>query len=303
MNHAEFTLESVSLRYNTLCRVDEQIKKRILQVEGVSGLFSVEVTDAVHEVAARSLYTGHECQECKRRFIQFIMDNEDALSLLISCEHILFNLETKNFEIYRRVDASLATQKVFKAPKPYLGPFDKLIEVQQRQYGISSAISEKPILATWHLADCIAFFGFETATRRGFLFHFDQSAKPQAEMRRLSSQFSGSEVQYRFLGGSDDKAARIFRIKAYIPENFKERTFPERELLSLDAIKNDSFWSRSVRLSRSVVFDLRKEDPLAEIEGYEPLINPSSSYHARSHTQEEADQFCSGQSFLMKPAM
>ena len=165
MIHSEFSIDAIVARFLQFSDTQYTLETSAIEVEGIYGKSTVEVTDRVSSVAARTLYTGHDCRECRQRFLQAISDHRDLIALSISCEHIIFNSDTKNFELYKRVDASLATQKVYQAPAAYLGPYEHLVEVQQRQFAISSAASEKPILATWHLATCIAFFGFEPKTR------------------------------------------------------------------------------------------------------------------------------------------
>lgn len=257
----------------------------------------VAVVDRVVTVAARVLYDAvggdvvgkqqflsliknHECELALR-----VMELGRAKGIISSIEHICFNNETKNVEIYFRKQASFSSQLAVDVPPVYLGPFEEVCEVQQRQFAIVSRVAAKPVLATWHLAECVAVAGFDSAEGVGFLFHIDEFSRIEEALDGILGRYS---FEYVVLGTSR-KVKEIDTL--FQAAGCKKRgmvathNVPEKELLA------DSYWSRAVRLKRSIAIDLRFKDPLGQVLGYEPEINPFSAMHKREKTLEEAERF------------
>lgn len=278
---------------------------KTLTVYGVSPHQSkVDIVDCVVKIAARVLYAAVECycEDGKKSFLSCIKMHECELSIRImdllrqknsvsSIEYIGFNNETNDVEVYFRKQASFSSQMAVAIPQVYLGvylgPFESVCEVQQRQFALASRTSGKPVLATWHVADCVAVAGFDSNAGVGFLFHIDAASHLEGALEPLIGRYS---FEYIVLGTSklvttvDKQFQKAGCTKRGMVPTAK---VPEHELLA------DSYWSRAVRFSRSMAIDVRLKDPLAQILAYEPEINPFSALHNREKTLEEADRFCS----------
>lgn len=294
-------------------------KKRFLEVAGIKRpLSDVAVVDSIAAVATRELFSEVVnkdesiigCADCRKKFLHILVVHEYELSLRImdllqkkgiasSCEHIGFNNETKNIELFFRKTASLATQRVTFIPPVYFGPFEGLCEVQQRQFAISSAQAEKPVLATWHLAGCVAVVGFDRESKVGFLFHIDEGSDISGAIQQFIETLKNDQsyiFEYRLAGGADsnrlEQIEDHFQCQKRASVSFIKREYVKGVDIPFNAFLIDSYWSRAVRLSRSIAIDLRQEDPLSQLMGYEAEINPFSAIHKRAKTIEEADQFC-----------
>ena len=330
MNHIHFSSSSeaiscISAFLAAACRDNlEDLSRKISVIGSERGTSYVDVVDSVATIATRTLYshvvqnetTALDCQECRKRFLGLLKKDECAISLRImdilrqhniasSCEYTGFDPETKNTEVHLRKNASLVTQQVVAAPKVYFGPFDQLAEVEQRKFAISSHLAQKHVLATWHLADCIAVAGFDKAHKIGFLFHIDTGSNVSNAVGQLLEyleKFSPCNFEYRLLGGSDCSLERIHHIEEEfkrIPGQ-KSTRFTHLVDAKQEPFETDSYWSRAWRLSRSIAIDLQDDDPLANYMAYEPEINPHSCFHKRQHTVEEANRFCYSTSPKMK---
>lgn len=56
-------------------------------------------------------------------------------------------------------------------------------------------------------------------------------------------------------------------------------------------LNQDSSWTASVRLSRSVALDTQKDCLATALMSYEPYLNPQSSLHQRCFSMQEASYF------------
>jgi hypothetical protein len=56
---------------------------------------------------------------------------------------------------------------------PYSGDYDDMVEISQREFGITTANDPKPILATDCISSCVAFCGWSQKHKVGFLTHYD----------------------------------------------------------------------------------------------------------------------------------
>ncbi|MBS0655521.1 MAG: hypothetical protein JSR46_07085 [Verrucomicrobia bacterium] len=300
MNHIHFTdsssfISAMSSMLAVACEQQPAVEEtRYIPVAGVQPLHSsVKVVEYIIKIAAEKL-SRH-----KTLVLQLLPSREDLLCLSLmelmrkknrisSCERIAFNEQTDEMEVTLRKSASLATQQVVAAPPAYFGPFEELCEVAQGQFALSSATSSKPILATWHLADCIAAIGVDREAKVGFLFHFEQCSNVPYAIKQLMQRLGQQAYRFEYciLGGV---TGLMTRTQEEIEKYFERAAGSEFRFEKRDACKTldipfadfmvDSYWSRSVRLCRSIAIDLRMDDPLGQFMGYEPEINPNSIRH------------------------
>ncbi len=328
--HLKGVTELISVVAETVvrsCEIPSKEIQSIIQVAGTKIASSnVSVLDLCVKIAARELYckalnawevnseSASHCVTCKRKFLDVLASHELEMSLRImealnnknlpsSCECIRFNPGTKNVEVLMRKSASLETQQSTHFPSIYFGPFSQVCEVQQRQFAISSSRAKKSVLATWHLADCIAIVAFDKVHKVGFLFHVDEGSNIRGAIKELLVKLRlGGERQFSFeyllvggVAGSEQKKEYIGNLFAALSTSsigFVRKSYVENVQIPFDAFAIDSYWSRAVRLCRSVAIDLSKEDPLSQLMGYEAELNPHSAFHARQQTLDEADEFC-----------
>ena len=88
-------------------------------------------------------------------------------------------IKAKEFKILCfRKSADLITQHPLqKQCKPiYQDSFDLLQEVCQGEYAITCADDKKPVLASWHFANCVGFVAFSEIHKIGILAHIDSVA-------------------------------------------------------------------------------------------------------------------------------
>lgn len=325
MNHIHFTdpnqiiratCEMLANAWDASC---QQVASKVKVAGTKISLSHVPAVDWVVKVAARELYISSlksnaseeelGCASCKDYFLKKIKDHEVEISLrvmhmlkekklLTSCEYIGYNNDTKTVVAFLRKSAALVTQKAFNFLPTYFGPFDALCEVAQRQFAISCATSTKPVLATWHLAGCIAIAGFDKQHKVGFLFHVDEISDFKGALFLLQSRLQGSNFcfEYVMLGGNEESQKVL---EEYLDPSFIKRPYDQGPFITHEAFTIDSYWSRAVRLCRSIAIDLTKDDPLANLMSYEAELNPSSVFHTRANTIEEADRFCQEQSGQM----
>ncbi len=313
-------------------------KKGMIRVYGIIDMMSdVEVVDRVVTVSIKKLFLssiGNDhsqrtlpCVDHIQRFLEVFQKNKLEIALRImeslrrrnlitSCEHIEYDRSSLSLRAYFRQQAALPTQSVPSSMPPiYLGPFEEVCEVQQREFAISSASSAKPILATWHLATCFSVVGFDYERKIGFIFHIDDiwgTVRAIAELKKVllkTDDKASFSFQYILMGGVSEDSEGEDK-KNLIEEMFSRKSrdnisFIRREYQDTVSIRSkfydiDSVWSQAVRLCRSIAVDLRKEDPLSDIMGYEAQLNPCSSYYTRVHTLKEAIQIIKNMSHIYK---
>ncbi len=310
------------------CREQHQA----ITVEGIlSQKLNINVVDKVVAVSARSIYfkslnadpvqeSQHlSCSLCKNHFLETIDKNEFEISVRTmdllraqnipsSCEYVCFNEQSKLIDAYFRKDAALQTQMTLPIPPLYQGLFDQVCEIQQHEFAISNAKAQKPVLATWHLSTCVAVAGFSKDHQIGFLFHIDDGSDISEAIQQLVTLLTNKDLpqisfEYILIGGVDSNHEKSEEKKKSIETQFdqkicehiifKRRPHKETCTFTMNEFLRDSFWSKSVRLNRSIAIDMRNEDPLSNIMGYEAIINPLSNYRKRKNTIEEAEEFCS----------
>ena len=298
---------------------------RTLSVIGIAGTFTKKVKDYLLKVPVRKIFdrvlqdeTQSQCAVCKSNFLMVIKQSELEMSLRImaalqrknlpcSCEYIGFSNESKTIFAFMRKSASIKTQNMCIAQPAYLGSFEEICEVEQRQFAITCKDAKKPVLTTWHLAECVAVAGFEKSNNIGFLFHVDTiSDFPKAleELRtHLRERHSELSFDVLVLGGFTDDISfcqyanrRDSIVEELLRHKDSDITFniiPSKNIVSLRSldVQQDSYWSRSTRLARSIAFDTRLDDPFSALQSYEPSLYPESSFHSRLRTTEEASAF------------
>jgi len=333
INHTHFTDSSgiIHTAARMLAEAYEKTyveKKKNLPVYGVENDTTVTVIDRVVSSAARSIYftalpaeeqeSALDCLDCKQFFLQILEKHELEISLRImealskknlpsSCECVEYDPESKNVKAFLRQKASFKTQQVVPIPPVYLGSFERVCEIQQREFAVSSAKATKPILATWHLAECVAVAGFDKNHKIGFLFHIDEGTLFNGGFRQLKHLFEFNSsgpfsFEYIVLGGADTQRQTAHNRKKIIANalesisttqlSFTRKPYQERVEIPFYEFIQDSYWSQAVRLCRSIALDLTQDDPLSHIMGYEAKLNPFSVFHKRARTSEEAEQFC-----------
>lgn len=202
-----------------------------------------------------------------------------------------------------RVSSLAPTQTPVSFKPLYHRLFHLVQEVQQGEFAITHAGSVKPILATWHLAECVAFAAFNQTHKLAILAHIDPCANiPQffSQLKTLLNPLSKTSLvfEYVLLGGAslcafENHTENI--IEAAKKASKQQLKFELQEVIgskiSKFAFELDSWWCPSMRLSRSIAIDATAEDPLRKCGSYEPDINPESHLHKRQFTLEEADRF------------
>ncbi len=305
--------------------------RRIHDVEGISGTFTVKVRDILFKTLARDVFfkvlqldkeeidrTRSACPTCINNILSIIKRSELEISLRVmdilqkknlpsSCEYVGYDESSQSMIAFMRKSATIKTQQVCQFFPIYLGPFDDVCEVEQRCFAITFPDAKKPILATWHLAECIGVVGFDKIHKIGFLFHVDKNAHFQKALLQfqmhLRTLYSQLFFDVRLFGGFIDDLSyfnQMSMVDSVLQDLYQHRDsdirfniLPQKNIVSLRSIdvKKDSYWSRSIRLARSICIDTRLEDPLNTLQSYEPALFPDSRFHKRMHTKEEAISF------------
>jgi|GEM_PF-3171347 len=202
-----------------------------------------------------------------------------------------------------RQSAELVTQRPTSFSALFQDSFDLLHEVKQGEYAITTSSDNKPVLATWHLAECVAFVAYNHFLKIGILAHIDTCADIEDFFEKLKQSISlltseSLEIDYMLIGGREElpqfnhreKIKKMASKASSVLATF--RCIKEfDDLIPKEALEIDSYWVVSMRLSRSVALDLRENDPLINIKSYEPDLNDNSSFHKRSGSFFEANAF------------
>lgn len=289
-----------------------------ISVHGIRGKSTIRVIDCALTLEKRYFF----------KFLPGLPENENLASNLwndLRKEEHPYHLETRITHFLRLKNqsydcASISTsdtkiQFVFRISSQTLTQtpvsfkplhhrlFHLIQEVRQGEFAITHAGSAKPVLATWHLAECVAFAAFNQTYKIAILAHIDPCAdipyffsQLKARLKPLSK--TPLVFDYRLLGGAKQCLAGkhleniLEAAKKASEESIKfEHKGNLSDKVSKFAFELDSWWCPSMRLSRSIALDATAEDPLQKWGSYEPDINPESSLHKRDFSLEEANRF------------
>jgi hypothetical protein len=139
-----------------------------------------------------------------------------------------------------------------------------LVDIGQREFGITKARDRKPILATYGLATCVGFVGWSPEQKVGFLAHYDALTKLPESFDYLidcvlkQSQNKSPEFDVRLIGGWDESDSIIEFLKSNLNQNRK---------IKMNLIEEDIGRSGLVK---SVALDTRT----GKTYSYFPKLNP-----------------------------
>ncbi|MEK6827095.1 MAG: hypothetical protein AABX99_01265 [Nanoarchaeota archaeon] len=154
--------------------------------------------------------------------------------------------------------------------------YQYVVDVGPGEFGITRADDIKPILATYGLATCVGFVGWNPKQKIGFLTHYDAMTKLSESFDYLidcvlkQSQGKSSEFDVRLVGGWDNSDPIIEFLKSNLGKN---------KNIKMKLIKEDIGRSGLVK---SVALDTRT----GKTYSYFPKLNP---FHTR--TEENFDLF------------
>ena len=145
----------------------------------------------------------------------------------------------------------------------YPGAYEEVLEIGQREFGVSKADSIKPVLATYGLATCIGFAGWDPLQKIGFLTHYDYYTKfPESFnylMDCISKQSQYPKFDVRIIGGWDKSSEIITFLKSNL-NNSKN--------IKMRLIEEDTGMSNAI--VRSIAIDTRTGGTYS----YFPKLNP-----------------------------
>lgn len=297
--------------YETRSAKDDQIN-----TIGVSGRHNVNVKDVVISIAknrflqlanpenpednsyALKIWTDYKDGSHHRILECTMTDCIRKAKVLYDCVFIQTNETIINF--YFRESAELITQHPQIFSPLYYDSFDYLHEVKQGDYAITSSNSNKPVLATWHLAECVAFVAFNHFHKIGILAHMDPCTDVDDFFEKLKGQFKPLatdclNIDYLLIGGVENSSHSENIKQAALKANdlfFNFKLICEiGEKIPSKVFQMDSWWGVSMRLNRSVALDLRENNPLESLKSYEPDLNENSSLHRRTGGAMETKLF------------
>lgn len=105
--------------------------------------------------------------------------------------------------------------------------YKDLVDIGQREFGITKADDIKPILATYGLATCVGFVGWSPEKKVGFLTHYDALTKLPESFDYLTDcilkqvSHKSSEFDVRLIGGWDESDPIIEFLKSNLDQNRK----------------------------------------------------------------------------------
>jgi hypothetical protein len=285
---------AVATHYQECLMANPRPQNVPITLDGMNGRSTIHVTDIVISIT-KERFGALWNQNCilEARITHFLR----KLHIDADCSYV--ELKTDHGCIYFRQTAPILTQTPQAFLPPYMEDFSLLQEVIQGQFAITSAINEKPILATWHLVECVAFTAFDAHSKVGVLAHLDRCADIEQLFNDIKSAISPSqrqvEFQYVLTGGIESLSIREKIKKAAAAAsnghfNFYFLLETESELPQDDFLK-DSKWCTSMRLRRSIAIDTRAVNPLQNLMSYEPRMNTKSFWYTHTHTKIEALRF------------
>ncbi|MCB1106980.1 MAG: hypothetical protein KDK76_02670 [Chlamydiia bacterium] len=286
----------------------DEINKKIID-EKVKFCFSIFLEEHEKKPQNKSFAEGRSCLE--------ILMNEELRKTDRVYDVVIARNEA-SLEFNLRQKAEIPTQCPRNFYPLFKDSFDRLHEVQQGQYAITSANSAKPVLGSWHFESCIGFAALSPALKIGILAHIDEHALDRGYMFEykifgnlfldIEKSFQNNEtdeeveIEYVLIGGCKEPVGYYALIDAreyvrtcierFESKNIKFKLIEEKgEKISTFDFNKDYSWAESLRLERSVALDTRKASLREALVSYEAELNPHSSLHKRNLTREESDAF------------
>ncbi len=214
---------------------------------------------------------------------------------------VFFKASETELYIYLRHSSKVITQQPQAFSPLFHESFDILHEIIQGGYAITSKESSKPVIATWHMADCVSFVAFNVLRKIGIVAHIDTCADVPDFFEKLTKNIQPVkdeclEFDYVLIGGTINPYNHKEHIKLiaekannlHLKFNFIK---DNSELLPPNVLAKDSGWCVSMRLNRSVALDTRQNSLNEALKSYEPDLNIHSSLHRRTGTIYESYQF------------
>lgn len=151
-----------------------------------------------------------------------------------------------------------------KAEEPvYNNNMDDVVEVLQKEYAITNAEDEKPVLAASGLYACTALVGYDKETKVGFLAHYDLGTDVGVSFDNLAGELGQGNYEVNIIGGENGFSEELVQsIRAEVNENDNMIIVQEDVLGHGHIYPND----------RSIALDTRT----GEIFTYDPGLNPNA---------------------------
>lgn len=132
---------------------------------------------------------------------------------------------------------------------PTLAPNDAVAEVEQSNFGITTALDEKPIIATPALFTCIGLLGYDELNNMGFLMHFQPSNSMRGGLERL----------YQELARTHPNLAKVFNARI-VASSFHD--YQNRRELSDILQDNPSSLGTTLKCADPIDFvpDMKREE-------------------------------------------
>jgi hypothetical protein len=292
-----------------------------LKKEGFFNLVTLEENENKEQFFKKmwkKLESEYSAEELKPKYNAFETIVTDALRKRkvsdVDCSRLEYRITENEAKLevvlmFFRKDASFATQRPQKFAPLYKGSYDRMQELKQGEYSIAKSTFKKPVLSTWHLANCVAFIAFNKISGIGVVAHIDTCGDCKDLFDNLKDKlliYSAESLEsdkslvfdYVLIGGvkKDENSIESHRetiIKAADDAADKEFKFNFIEAIgeeiAKEDFKSDCVWGYSMRLQRSVALDTTMDSPLEKLMSYEPWLNKKTSLKTR--TEEENKNF------------
>lgn len=297
-----------------------QLQDSKFPVYGVIGINQTEVNDIVIEITktrflelVRLKTKGENVKsfedriftelKVKRRCILEPLMTDTIRKNKIPFDCAFIQSDDKTVTLNFRFSSKLVTQNPQTFAPLFRHSFNVLHELIQGDYGITFNTDAKPVLATWHLASCVAFAAFNENYKVGILAHIDLCADVDDLFKNIKNKIGSTKeeslaFEYVLLGGIESSKKNELRERIKNAAQKAEDVFFKFKLVNeiedktsnSDCMK-DSRWVTSMRLKRSIALDTRKSSLSESLMSYEPDLNENSSLHKRACTLAEAMAF------------
>ncbi len=148
---------------------------------------------------------------------------------------------------------------------PYKLNYEEVIEILQREFGVTRGDDSKPVLATYGLGLCVALVGWSPTYKIGFLAHYDANTDLSTSFGHLlyviSKQLEGKESEFyvRIFGGKEHASEQII--------DFLKARLNIRKDILMKLIEEET---DSYRNNTSIALDTRT----GKLFSYNPIFNP-----------------------------
>lgn len=284
---------------------------------GVQGRQNIRVTNLILKITKKCFFkfvpglpeteklANHLWEELKESHTQALETRMTHFLREKNLPHdcVLVSTSEKTILFRFRVTSPAITQHPTHFKPLYHRLFNLLQEVRQGEFAVTHPSSSKPILATWHLVECVAFAAFNKTHKVAVLAHMDPCTDIPHFFSSLKALFTPLLkepliFEYVLLGGILESSFEqhreniIFAAADASEENIQFKNVAIiGDKLPRSPFERDSWWCPSMRLHRSIAIDSTHKAPLESLLSYEPDINPNSSLHKRNFSLEEATSF------------